>query len=212
MPDGQEYVLVYADDRRGGRDERREWRDPARDLPPLRLRIPRNEYILEARAVVEPEVYYDFLNQPPVERVQRLYSLDEVRYSARVRDSVRRVDLDTVTFDFGSAAVPEAEIPRLAGVADAMHRLLERNPAETFLIEGHTDAVGSDLANLVLSDRRAEGVAAALTNVFDIPPENLVTQGYGKRYLKIDTQAPERANRRVAIRRITPLIAPVASR
>ena len=89
--------------------------------------------------------------------------------------------------------------------------MLDENPAETFLIEGHTDAVGSDLANLALSDRRAESVARALTDVFGIPPENLVTQGYGERYLKIDTQERERENRRVALRRITPLVAPVAS-
>ena len=68
-----------------------------------------------------------------------------------------------------------------------MEQLLEKNPAETFLIEGHTDAVGSDVANLALSDRRAEAVADALTNVFGIPPENLATQGYGERYLKVKT-------------------------
>ena len=92
-----------------------------------------------------------------------------------------------------------------------MLRILEENPGETFLIEGHTDAVGSDLANLALSDRRAEAVAEALTSVFDIPPENLATQGYGEQYLKVDSQEPERENRRVAMRRITPLVAPVAS-
>ena len=81
----------------------------------------------------------------------------------------------------------------------------------SFLIEGHTDAVGSDEANLALSDRRAEAVADALTNVFAIPPENLATQGYGERYLKVKTEKPERENRRVGIRRITPLVAPVAS-
>ena len=89
--------------------------------------------------------------------------------------------------------------------------MLEENPAETFLIEGHTDAVGSNVANLALSDERAESVAEALTKVFGIPPENLVTQGYGEQYLKIDTEERERENRRVAIRRITPLVAPVAS-
>ncbi|MBP0587878.1 OmpA family protein, partial [Mycobacterium tuberculosis] len=82
--------------------------------------------------------------------------------------------------------------------------ILKKNPAETFLIEGHTDAVGSDQANLVLSDKRAESVAQALTNVFGIPPENMATQGYGERYLKIKTDGPEQQNRRVAIRRITP--------
>lgn len=209
-PDGREYVLVYADDRDSDRGERRAWQDPARDLPPLRLDISRDDYILDARRASDPEDYYDFFEQPPVEPVRRLYSIDDVKYSARVRDSVRRVDMDTITFEFGAASIAESEISRLDGVASAMERLLERNPAETFLIEGHTDAVGSDQANLALSDRRAESVAAALTNVFGIPPENLVTQGYGERYLKVSTDQPERANRRVAMRRITPLVAPVA--
>lgn len=208
MPDGREIVLSYVDER--NYDRVRDWRDPGADLPPLRLAIPAREYILDARRARSADDYYEFLYQPPVERVQRLYSVDEVRRSARIRDSVRRVDLDTITFDFGSASIGESEIPRLEDVAVAMERLLERNPAETFLIEGHTDAVGSDLANLALSDRRAESVAEALTNVFGIPPENLVTQGYGERYLKVNTQEPERLNRRVAIRRITPLVAPVA--
>jgi len=208
-PDGREYVLVYVDD--DNFDRVREWRDPGLDLPPMRLNIPRNRYILESENVRDPGDYYDFLEQPPVERVQRLYSIDEVKRSARVRDIARRVDLDTLTFEFGSASIPESEITKLEGVALAMERLLENNPAETFLIEGHTDAVGSDVANLALSDRRAESVADALTNVFAIPPENLATQGYGERYLKVKTSRPERENRRVAVRRITPLVAPVAS-
>src|SRR5690606_181282 len=108
-------------------------------------------------------------------------------------------------------SISESEIPKLEGVANAISQILDKNPGETFLIEGHTDAVGSEVANLALSDRRAEAVAEALTNVFGIPPENLATQGYGEQYLKINTQERERENRRVAIRRITPLVAPVAS-
>ncbi|MBW7947599.1 MAG: OmpA family protein, partial [Sphingomonadaceae bacterium] len=201
MPDGREHVLVYAGDGRD-REERRQWRDPGLDLPPLRLGIPADEYILDAGRVDDVDAYYDFLEQPPVDRVRRLYSVDEVRYSARVRDSVRRIDLDTITFDFGSASIAEDAIPRLSALADAMGRMLDDNPTETFLIEGHTNAVGSDLANLALSDRRAEAIATALTDVFGLPPENLVTQGYGERYLKVNTQEPERENRRVAVRRI----------
>ena len=84
--------------------------------------------------------------------------------------------------------------------------MIEQNPREVFLIEGHTDAVGPDDDNLSLSDRRAESVAIALTQQFNVPPENLTTQGYGEQYLKIPTQGPERANRRVTVRRITPLL------
>ncbi|WP_292241837.1 OmpA family protein [Mesorhizobium sp.] len=208
-PDGREYVLSYVDERYY--EDVDDWRDPGDDLPPIRLDIPREEYILDAEDIEDPDDYYTFLEQPPVERVQRLYSIDEVKRSARVRDIARRVDLDTLNFEFGSASIPDSEVQKLEGVATAMERLLEKNPAETFLIEGHTDAVGKPEANLALSDRRAEAVAEALTNAFSIPPENLTTQGYGEEYLKVNTSEPERENRRVAIRRITSLVAPVAS-
>jgi outer membrane protein OmpA-like peptidoglycan-associated protein len=97
-------------------------------------------------------------------------------------------------------------------VADAINEVLKRDPTETFLIEGHTDAVGSDQSNLILSDQRAESVANVMTDVYGIPPENLATQGYGERYLKVNTQGPEQENRRVTIRRVTALVRPVASR
>ena len=88
-----------------------------------------------------------------------------------------------------------------------MLRLLDRNPEEVFLIAAYTDAVGSDVDNLSLSDRRAESVAEILSVNFGVPPENLVTQGYGAQFLLIDTPAPEPRNRRVEIQRITPLMA-----
>jgi OmpA-OmpF porin, OOP family len=75
-----------------------------------------------------------------------------------------------------------------------------------FLIEGHTDAVGSDVDNLSLSDRRAESVAMALSQQFQVPAENLTTQGYGEQFLKVQTQAAEQQNRRVTARRIGPLL------
>lgn len=212
-PDGREYVLSYVEE--DDRERLRDWRDPGLDLPPLQLAIPQDEYILDARRIgsgEDPdEQYYEFLDQPPVERVERLYSVDEVKRSSRIRQKTRRIDLDTINFEFGSASVPESQVNKLEGVASAMEKLLQRNPAETFLIEGHTDAVGSDVANLALSDRRAESVADALTNVFGIPPENLTTQGYGEQYLKVNSQEPEAQNRRVAIRRITALVAPATA-
>ena len=75
-----------------------------------------------------------------------------------------------------------------------------------FLVEGYTDAVGSEVDNLSLSDRRAESVATILTQNFGIPPENLTSQGYGEQFLKVNTQEASRENRRVTIRRITPLL------
>jgi outer membrane protein OmpA-like peptidoglycan-associated protein len=208
--DGREIVLVYVDDRDLDRDRDGGWRDPGEDLPPMHLTIPVSQYILDSDNVRDPDRYYEFLDQPPVERVERLYTLGDVRRSARVRDMMPRVDLDTINFDTGSAEISQGQVDDLQGVADAMKRIIDRNPGETFLIEGHTDAVGDPNSNLALSDERAESVADVLTNDFEIPAENLVTQGYGEEYLKVDTDGPNRENRRVAIRRITPLVAPVA--
>ena len=146
-----------------------------------------------------------------MERVERLYSLGDVKRSARIRDKLPRIDLDTINFATGSADISQDQINKLLDVADAMKRIIDRNPAETFLIEGHTDAVGSEDANLALSDARADSVASALTANFQIPPENLTTQGYGEQYLKVNTDGPNAENRRVAIRRITPLVSPVAA-
>lgn len=208
---GEEYVLYYAPDlvdNRRGRDY--VWRDPGDDLPPMRLSVPLDDYIIDTSTEPDRD-YYEFLEQPPVERVERVYSLDEVRYSARIRDKVPRIDLDTITFATGSAEIPMNQASSLRKVADAINKVLQRDPSETFLIEGHTDAVGSDDSNLVLSDERAESVARVLTDAFNIPPENLATQGYGERYLKVRTDGPEQENRRVTVRRITPLVKPVAS-
>ncbi|WP_416066417.1 OmpA family protein [Rhizobium sp. ZK1] len=207
---GREEVLYYSPELYEDPD-RDYFEDPGADLPPMRLRVPLNDYIIDTSTDPDRD-YYEFLSEPPVEPVERVYSLNEVKYSARIRDKVRRIDLDTVTFATGSAEIPMSQARTLRKVADAINEVLDKNKSETFLIEGHTDAVGSDQSNLILSDQRAESVANVLTDVYGIPPENLATQGYGERYLKVNTLGPNQENRRVTIRRVTPLVRPVAQR
>jgi OmpA-OmpF porin, OOP family len=175
-------------------------------LAPPVVRIAPELYIRETVRATPDDIYLT-LAAPPIERIERRYTLDEIRYSEPLRARMPRIDIDTVNFEFGSWEVTPDQFDRLAGVAQGIQRAIQRNPAEVFLVEGHTDAVGNDVDNLSLSDHRAESVAVVLTNQFGIPPENLTSQGYGKQFLKIPTPAPERANRRVAVRRITPLLA-----
>ncbi|MBN6818508.1 OmpA family protein, partial [Methylobacterium organophilum] len=174
-------------------------------LPPPEIRIPRDRYVVDYAQADEAEVY-EALTAPPVVQVDRRYTLDQIRYSPDLRARLRSVDINTITFDTGSFTVTPDQAAKLSGIAGAMNRAIQANPREVFLIEGFTDAVGSALDNLSLSDRRAQAVATVLTEQFRVPPENLTTQGYGEQYLKVNTQGPSRENRRVVVQRITPLL------
>jgi len=176
------------------------------ELPPPVIRVPRELYIREAARASAEDIYLTLM-APPVDRIERHYALDEIRYSEPLRARMPRVDIDTVNFESGSWEITPDQAERLAFVAQGIMRAIQRNPREVFLVEGYTDATGNDVDNLSLSDRRAESVAVMLTNQFGVPAENLTTQGYGKQFMKIPTDGPERANRRVAVRRITPLLA-----
>jgi outer membrane protein OmpA-like peptidoglycan-associated protein len=134
------------------------------------------------------------------------FSLRQVRELREVRALAPRIDVDPITFATGSSAIAVSEAEKLAALGRLILNLIEERPNEVFLIEGHTDAVGSAASNLALSDRRAESVALALTEYFDVPPENLVVQGYGEGDLLIPVLTAEPANRRVAVRVITPLL------
>lgn len=139
--------------------------------------------------------------------IDRRFTLSQIRNIAQVRALVAPLDIQSITFDTGSAAIRPDQAEQLGLLGRVIADSIADNPGEIFLIEGHTDAIGAEITNLALSDRRAESVALALTEYFSVPPENLVVQGYGEQFLRIATQEAERANRRVAIRRITELIA-----
>jgi outer membrane protein OmpA-like peptidoglycan-associated protein len=222
-PDGSEVITVVGADGRLLRRIRRDvggreiiiidnsYRDPRAvggfyvDLPPPVVRIPYDRYIVSADEA-PPEVIYDTMVAPPVDRIDRRYSLDEVRYSPNVRMLMPSIDVNTINFETGSWEIPPDQAAKLQVIADGLNRAIQQNPREVFLIEGHTDAVGSDVDNLSLSDRRAESAATLLTQQFNVPAENLTSQGYGQQYLKEQTQGPSLINRRVTVRRITPLL------
>jgi OmpA-OmpF porin, OOP family len=179
-------------------------------VPPPRVVLPPDRIYVELDRA-PPQRIYETLIAPPFERFEGRYTIGQVRYNASLRMLMPRIDLD-INFDTGSWSLTPDQVEKLSVIADAINRAIQRNPREVFLVEGHTDAVGTDEDNLSLSDRRAESVAVALTQQFGVPPENMVTQGYGEEELKVPTTAAERANRRVAVRRVTPLLDGYAAR
>ena len=201
FPDGREIVII--DNTYVGPE--RTYEQDVILLPPPPLLIPQDTYIVDADRVPEG-VIYQTLIAPPVAPLPRRYTLDEVRASPDLRNHMRSVDINTINFDSGSFDVTQDQASKLGTIAKALLQAIQQNPQEVFLIEGYTDAVGSPVDNLSLSDRRAQSVATLLTQSFSVPPENLATQGFGAQNLKVQTQDAARENRRVTVRRITPLL------
>ena len=157
------------------------------------------------RSETEDELRTELRRARPAD-LDRNFSLWQVREYKRVRALAPMVELDSLTFDTGSAAIEPEQVDALARLGSAIRDIVEDDPAAVFLVEGHTDAVGSAAYNLALSDRRAESVALALTEYFDVPPQNLIVQGYGESDLKVRVLSAERANRRAIVRNITDLL------
>ncbi len=111
----------------------------------------------------------------------------------------KAVDVYGIYFDFNSAAIkPESEAV-LREIADVMRR----NPGWKLSVSGHTDNIGGDPANILLSQRRAAAVKSALLTRFQIAPDRLETSGYGAAS-PVDTNATlegRARNRRVELRR-----------
>lgn len=104
-----------------------------------------------------------------------------------------------VYFSFAKADLRKPSDAVLAEIA----AILAANPGWKLRIDGHTDGIGSDAANLELSRRRAAAVKQALVTRFHVDATRLTTGGYGESAPKATNATPEgRAlNRRVELRR-----------
>jgi outer membrane protein OmpA-like peptidoglycan-associated protein len=94
---------------------------------------------------------------------------------ASVKDKEIKINLSAdVLFDFDKADLRPEATPALANVA----QVLGAHPRATTLIEGHTDAKGTDKYNQPLSERRAEAVRRWL--VANGVAATITTRGWGK--------------------------------
>lgn len=104
--------------------------------------------------------------------------------------------LDNVLFDFDKDVIKPEAFAQL----DAICEILEKNPAMSIELQGHTDNIGSKKYNIDLSQRRANSVANYLTNK-GIARNRLATTGFGfdKPVALNSTDFGRSLNRRVEI-------------
>jgi len=91
--------------------------------------------------------------------------------------------------------------PQNFGIMNKIVQGINAFKAAKVLVEGHTDATGSDQVNLTLSEQRAQNVARFLTDVGHIPADRVVSEGYGSERPVATNATPEgRAeNRRIEV-------------
>jgi outer membrane protein OmpA-like peptidoglycan-associated protein len=105
--------------------------------------------------------------------------------------------LDGFTFASGSAELQVTAPGELAALA----RFLADNPEARIAIVGHTDASGGLDANIALSRRRAEAVAARLVSEYGADPARIEAQGAGYLAPRASnlTEEGRQKNRRVEV-------------
>ena len=82
---------------------------------------------------------------------------------------------DAITFDFGQAGVK----PQFYNVLNNLANTLNQYPETRIQIAGHTDNVGSDAANLQLSQQRANSVRTYLAST-GVAAQRMQAVGYGE--------------------------------
>ncbi len=103
--------------------------------------------------------------------------------------------LKGVYFEFGKATLRTESYPALMEAA----QIMKDNPDIYVEIQGHTDNIGSDRANRVLSEKRAYAVMNFLVQYGGIDPKRLTAKGYGESrpIASNDTDEGRQLNRRV---------------
>lgn len=141
---------------------------------------------------------YSFV-MPAAVRPERITFIDPVVQAENMLTLGDTVTLPGIFFHTASDALIESSLAELDRLAEA----LKRRPGLRLEVGGHTDDVGSDADNLVLSEKRAKAVYDYLI-LCGVDPQRLTYRGYGESRPVADNGTPEgRArNRRTTL---TPL-------
>lgn len=129
-------------------------------------------------------------------RSTRSLSLGEREEVAQLAANKPKIDLE-IRFDYNSADIAKTSVQAVQELGKALSDPSLKG--STFVVAGHTDAVGGEEYNQGLSERRADTIKRYLTEKFGINGSDLVTVGYGKTKPK-DANAPlDPSNRRVQV-------------
>ena len=129
-------------------------------------------------------------------RKTRSLSLGEREEIAEISSTKPKIDLE-IHFDYNSADISKDSMPAVQELGKALSDSSLKG--STFVVAGHTDAVGGEEYNQGLSERRADTIKRYLTEKYGINGTDLVAVGYGKTKPKDPTAPMDPINRRVQV-------------
>lgn len=176
---------------------KQELRDRTEEVASLTKELERLEARLggvsEERVALQRRVDAQERLRANVARIESSFSADEARVYRQGDDVV--MSLLGIKFPSGRSTIDSNSAALMAKVQQSLALF----PDASITVEGHTDAHGSDSANLILSQDRADAVKQYLIANFGANPERVTSIGYGEaRPVSTNETAEGRArNRRI---------------
>jgi OmpA-OmpF porin, OOP family len=109
-----------------------------------------------------------------IAQIEASFSPNEARVYRQADDLV--ISLTGITFPVAKSTIEPSSFGLLAKVRDAIKMF----PNASLIVEGHTDGDGTDSANLILSQDRADAVKQYMVSNMGLNAEKISSIGYGE--------------------------------
>ena len=130
--------------------------------------------VSEERVALQRRLDVQAQQRANVSQVENAFTPAEARVYRQGDNLV--ISLVGITFPVGKATIDPASFGLMSKVQDAIKLF----PNASLIVEGHTDSDGSDSANLILSQDRADAVKQYLVSNAGLNPEKVSSIGYGE--------------------------------
>jgi outer membrane protein OmpA-like peptidoglycan-associated protein len=186
----QQQALIAA--RQANRDREQDIADLNREATELKTRLGGES---EERQTLLKKLSAQERQRENIARIESLFSAEEGRVYRQGSQLI--MSLNAIAFRSGKSTIEPSSFPVLAKVNDAITLF----PAASLTVEGHTDSEGSDSANLLLSQDRADAVRQYLVSNLGVSAEKVSSVGYGesKPIANNETDSGRARNRRIDV-------------
>jgi len=149
-----------------------------------------------AARVAPPELSAALIRNAVQEHIKNNPGMPITWTPLQLLDGLPQINVQ-IQFALNSDIIRPESYSTIGSIADALHHPILAG--YKFVVTGNTDTTGDRQSNLVLSQKRADAVMAALVTTYGVDPARLEAVGLGEENLQ-DTKDPkDPLNRRVQL-------------